>query len=162
MQNLEAAELLQSPLRKSEPIRRICGGQYTKNIHLFYKEVKGNLRERLKAETIGKKKKNFLKTVLPYPFKNWHQVFSCGMQTLQLCHVGSSSLSRLEPGSPGCTGSVESQPLDHQGSPSSLPFNKLMVLNCHKILKPQEIQCFCTTPSYSSKNKATCQKILEV
>lgn len=27
-------------------------GQYTKNIHPFYKDMKGNLKERLRAETI--------------------------------------------------------------------------------------------------------------
>ena len=42
----------------------------------------------------------------------------CNMQDLQLLHVGSGSLSRDRSQGP-CFGSAESQPLDHQGSPSS-------------------------------------------
>ena len=45
--------------------------------------------------------------------------FSCGMRTLSCgMHVGSSSLTRGRTWAP-CTGSVESYPLDHQGSPLS-------------------------------------------
>ena len=43
-------------------------------------------------------------------------LFSCSMQDLQLRRVGSCSLTRDQTLAP-CIGSVECQPLDHQGSP---------------------------------------------
>ena len=47
------------------------------------------------------------------------QAFSCGMRTLSCSmHVGSSSPTRDATQAP-CIGSVESYPLDHQGSPQN-------------------------------------------
>ena len=43
----------------------------------------------------------------------------CGMWDILLQHVESSSLTRGQPRAP-CIGSVESQPLDHKGSPQKL------------------------------------------
>ena len=46
-----------------------------------------------------------------------HRIFSCGMRTFSCgMHVGSSSQTRDQTQAP-CTGSMESYPLDHQGSP---------------------------------------------
>ena len=46
-----------------------------------------------------------------------HGIFSCAMQTLELCHVGSRSLTRDQTWAP-CIERAESPPLDHQESPS--------------------------------------------
>lgn len=46
---------------------------------------------------------------------------SCGIQDLELQHSGSSSLTRNGTRTP-CTGSMESQPLGHQGSPICVLF----------------------------------------
>ena len=51
-------------------------------------------------------------------------LLSCGMRTLSCSmHVGSSSLARDKTRAP-CTGSVESHPLPHQGSPQFSCFKK--------------------------------------
>ena len=46
------------------------------------------------------------------------QGLSCGVRALQFLHVASSSLTRDQTQAP-CTGSAQSQPLDHQGSPQA-------------------------------------------
>ena len=43
---------------------------------------------------------------------------SCGVRALQFLHVASSSLTRDQTQAP-CTGSAQSQPLDHEGSPQA-------------------------------------------
>ena len=52
-----------------------------------------------------------------YIYLNWLPPgLICGMQDLQLWHVGSSSLTRDRTWAP-CIGSIEFLPLDHQGNP---------------------------------------------
>ena len=58
-------------------------------------------------------------TFFSFFFLNFIYLFGCSGSQLQ--HVGSSSLTRDRTWAP-CTGSSESQPLDHQGSPISITF----------------------------------------
>ena len=51
---------------------------------------------------------------------------SCGMQDLYLQHSGSSSPTR-DPIQVPCIGSMQSWPLDHQGSPQANPFSMCTV-----------------------------------
>ena len=62
---------------------------------------------------------------LKYLFIWLHKRLSCGMQDLQLRHVGSSSLARDWTWSP-CIGSAESEPLDHRASPETTCFEKIL------------------------------------
>ena len=63
----------------------------------------------------------YLLTWLLRALAETHGIFDlhCGTHDLWLWHMGSSSLTRDQTQAP-CTGSPESQPLDHQGSPRPL------------------------------------------
>ena len=73
---------------------------------------------------------------------------SCGMKDLQSQHVGSSFLTR-DPTQAPCIGNMESQPLDHQGSPSVNILNE-MVNSCFfflSIMKPSQFHAMYTFES---------------
>ena len=74
-------------------------------------------------------------------------MYSSGCTRPQFQHVGSSSLTRDQTRAP-CTGSLESQPLDHQGSPCA---HLLNILDTDFSQSLSILTCVCLQPKHNQE-----------
>ena len=88
------------------------------------------------------------------------RTLSCGMQT-PCCgmHVGSSSQTRARTQAP-CTGSADSYPVDHQGSPLFNYLEERQQQNIMEFIIHIEVKCITTAQRIESGNEMYCYKIL--